>query len=134
MLRVCLNNHRIWGHLAGMSPPAPTRPEEPTAGADGVPPSTEVMNAYAQAVEHYMVDLADYDAWLVDEARVTQILLGSMKVEFAMDLSNLPPLMRCGSRHRLSTNRAALLSTSPPWSLLALFVSRTPPLMSSTAS
>jgi hypothetical protein len=37
-----------------------------------------------------MVDLADYDTWLADEAQTTQILLGSMKVEFAIDLFALP--------------------------------------------
>jgi hypothetical protein len=37
-----------------------------------------------------MTDLADYDDWLADEAWATQILLGSMKVEFGMDLSSLP--------------------------------------------
>ena len=73
MLRVCLNSHRIWGHHTGLSssPHVPTRPEEPTAGVDGVPPTAEVMDAYAQAVEHYMTDLADYDAWLADQARAT---------------------------------------------------------------
>jgi hypothetical protein len=37
-----------------------------------------------------MADLAVYNAWLADEARATQSILGSMKVEFAMDLSTLP--------------------------------------------
>lgn len=64
---------------------------EPTAGADGVPPA-EVMEAYAQAVEQYMVDLADYDAWLADEAQVTQILFGSTKVELPWTLLLCPPL------------------------------------------
>jgi hypothetical protein len=50
-------------------------------GTDGVPP-TQVMEVSAQVAEQYMVDLADYDAWLADEARVTQIFLGSMKVNF----------------------------------------------------
>jgi hypothetical protein len=40
------------------------------------------MEVYAQVAEQYMVDLADYYAWLVDEARVTQIFLSSMKVNF----------------------------------------------------
>lgn len=40
--------------------------------------------------EHYMVDLADYDTWLADEAQTTQILLGSMKVEFSIDHFALP--------------------------------------------
>jgi hypothetical protein len=48
------------------------------------------MVVYAQAVEHYMVDLADYDAWLADKARMTQNVLGSIKVEFVMNLSALP--------------------------------------------
>jgi hypothetical protein len=48
MLRVCLNNHHIWGHLTGLSPsrPVPPRPEEPTVGADGVP-NAQVMEDYA---------------------------------------------------------------------------------------
>jgi hypothetical protein len=37
-----------------------------------------------------MFDLSDYEDWAADEARATQILLGSMKVEFAMDLASLP--------------------------------------------
>lgn len=48
------------------------------------------MVVYAQAVEHYMVDLADYDAWLADKVRMTQNVLGSIKVEFVMNLSALP--------------------------------------------
>lgn len=48
------------------------------------------MEAYAQAVEQYMANLADYDDWLADEAWATQILLSSMKVEFSMDISTLP--------------------------------------------
>jgi hypothetical protein len=36
-----------------------------------------------------MFDLSDED-WVADEARATQILLGSMKVESAMDLASLP--------------------------------------------
>jgi hypothetical protein len=57
---------------------------------DGAPPSDETHVAYTQASEHYMFDLSDYEDWAADEARATQILLGSMKVEFAMDLASLP--------------------------------------------
>src|SRR5438105_15907098 len=42
------------------------------------------------AVEQYMSDLSDYEDWTAAEARATQILLGSMKVEFAMDIATLP--------------------------------------------
>jgi hypothetical protein len=62
--------NRIWGHLTSMSPPVRERPEEPTVGANGVP-LAHVMEVYAQAVDHYMVDLVDYDAWPADEARAT---------------------------------------------------------------
>jgi hypothetical protein len=34
--------------------------------------------------------LSTIDAWLADEAQATQFRLGSIKVEFAMDLSALP--------------------------------------------
>jgi hypothetical protein len=37
-----------------------------------------------------MFDLSDYEDWAADEACAAQILLGSMKVEFAMDLASLP--------------------------------------------
>jgi hypothetical protein len=37
-----------------------------------------------------MFDLSDYEDWAIDEACATQILLSSMKVEFAMDLASLP--------------------------------------------
>jgi hypothetical protein len=37
-----------------------------------------------------MFDLSDYEDWAADEARAAQIFLGSMKVEFAMDLTSLP--------------------------------------------
>jgi hypothetical protein len=48
MLRACVNSHRIWGHLTGLSPsPVPAHPKELTTGPDGVPPSAEVMDAYA---------------------------------------------------------------------------------------
>jgi hypothetical protein len=38
-----------------------------------------------------MFDLSDYEDWAADEAHAAQILLGNMKVEFAMDLASLPP-------------------------------------------
>lgn len=61
---------------------------------------------------------------------VTHILLGSMKVEFAMDLSALPSTQAMWERAQ-----AALLSTSLSWSSApALFDNRTPPSMSSTTS
>ena len=37
-----------------------------------------------------MLDLSNYEDWLAVEICATQILLGSMKIEFAMDLSVLP--------------------------------------------
>jgi hypothetical protein len=37
-----------------------------------------------------MFHLSDYEDWAADEARAAQILLGSMKVEFAMDLASPP--------------------------------------------
>jgi hypothetical protein len=46
--------------------------------------------AYTEASEHYMFDLSDYEDWAADGACVAQIQLGSMKVEFAMDLASLP--------------------------------------------
>jgi hypothetical protein len=46
--------------------------------------------AYIEASEQYMFDLSDYEDWAADEARAAQIFLGSMKVEFAMDLTSLP--------------------------------------------
>jgi hypothetical protein len=92
MLRVCLDSQRLWGHLTGRTPcpPVPVRPVEPTVGEDGAPPSDEVRKGYTEASEQYMLDLADYEDWLATEARTTQILLGSMQIEFAMDLSALP--------------------------------------------
>jgi hypothetical protein len=92
MLRVCLDSQRLWGHLTGRTPcpSIPVHPEEPTTGADGAPPSDEAQVAYTEASEQYMFDLSDYENWATDEARATQILLGSMKVEFAMDLASLP--------------------------------------------
>jgi hypothetical protein len=61
-----------------------------------------------------MADLADYDAWLVDEAQATQILLGSMKVEFAMDLSALPTTQAMWERAQAlyqPSNTALYIST-----------------------
>jgi hypothetical protein len=92
MLRVCLDSQRLWGHLTGRTP-CPSvlvRPKEPTNGADGAPPSDEAHVAYTEASEQYMFDLSDYEDWAADEARATQILLGSMNVEFAMDIASLP--------------------------------------------
>jgi hypothetical protein len=37
-----------------------------------------------------MFDLSDYEDWSAEEAWATQILLGSMQVEFAMGLASLP--------------------------------------------
>jgi hypothetical protein len=114
MLCVCLNSHRIWGHLTGLSPPpVPARPEEPTIGVDGVPSSAQVMEDYAHAVEQYMADLADYNAWLANEARATQIIFGSIKVEFAMDLSTLPTTKAMWEWAQALYQPSTLLSTSP---------------------
>src|SRR5438105_10086675 len=92
MLRVCLDSHRLWDHLTGWSPypSVPVRPAEPPAVADGAPPSAQAMADYTRAVEQYMSDLSDYEDWTAAEAHATQILLGSMKVEFAMDIASLP--------------------------------------------
>jgi hypothetical protein len=92
MLHVCLDSQRLWGHLTGRTPRpfVSVRLDEPTTGADGAPPSDEPQVAYTEASEQYMFDLSDYEDWAANEARATQILLGSMKVEFAMDLTSLP--------------------------------------------
>jgi hypothetical protein len=58
--------------------------------ADGAPPFDEAQADYTAASEQYMFDLSDYEDWAADEARAAHILLGSMKVEFAMDLTSLP--------------------------------------------
>jgi hypothetical protein len=92
MLRVCLDSQRLWGHLTGRTPHTsiPVRPDEPTTGADGALPSDEAQTTYTEASEQYMFHLSDYEDWAADEARAAQILLGSMKVEFAMDLASPP--------------------------------------------
>src|SRR6266540_3829390 len=92
MLWVCLDSHRLWVHLTGRSPcpSVPVRPAEPPAGVDGAPPFAQAMVDYTRVVEQYMFDLSDYEDWTAAEARATQILLGSMKVEFAMDIAHLP--------------------------------------------
>jgi hypothetical protein len=100
MLRVCLHSQRLLGHLTGRTPRPSVlvRPEEPTTGADGAPPFDEAQVAYTEAIEQYMFDLSDYEDWAADEARATQILLGSMKVEFAMDLTSLPSTQEMWAR------------------------------------
>jgi hypothetical protein len=92
MLRACLYSQRLWGHLTGHTPrPAVLiRPAEPTTGADGAPPSDEARANYTMPSEQYMFDLSDYEDWAADEAHSAQIVLGSMKAEFAMDLTSLP--------------------------------------------
>jgi hypothetical protein len=45
-----------------------------------------------------MFDLSDYEDWCDAEAHATQILLGSMKIEFVMDLTCLPSTQSCGPR------------------------------------
>jgi hypothetical protein len=53
MLYVCLNSHRIWGHLTGLSPPpVPAHLEEPTVGVDNVPSSAQVMEDYAHELSN----------------------------------------------------------------------------------
>jgi hypothetical protein len=92
MLRVCLDSQQLWGHLTSHTP-CPSvlvRPAEPTTRANGAPPSDETHADYTAASEQYMFDLSDYEDWAADEDRAAQILLGSMKVEFAMDLASLP--------------------------------------------
>jgi hypothetical protein len=82
-----LDSQRLWGHLTGRTPhpSVPVRPEEPTTRADGALPSDDI-----DASEQYIFDLSDYKDWAADETRAAQILLGTMKVEFAMDLASLP--------------------------------------------
>jgi hypothetical protein len=58
--------------------------------ADGAPPSDEARANYTMPSEQYMFDLSDYEDWAADEAHSAQIILGSMKAEFAMDLTSLP--------------------------------------------
>jgi hypothetical protein len=100
MLRVCLDSQRLWGYLTSQTPrpSIPVHPEEPTTGADGASPSDEAQVAYTKASEQYMFDLSDYEDWAADDACATQILLGSMKVEFAMDLASLPSTREMWSR------------------------------------
>jgi hypothetical protein len=92
MLRVCLDSQRLWGHLTGHTPrPAVlVHPAEPTTGADDALPTDEAQVDYTVASEQLMFDLSYYEDWAADEACAAQILLGSMEVEFAMDLSSLP--------------------------------------------
>jgi hypothetical protein len=82
----------MWGHLTDRTPRpfVSIHPKEPTTEADGAPPSDEAQVAYTEASEQDMFDLSDYEDWATDEARATQILLGSMKAEFTMDLTSLP--------------------------------------------
>jgi hypothetical protein len=82
----------LWGHLTGRTPhpSVSVHPDEPTTGADGAPPSYEAQVAHTEASEQYMFDLSDYEDWEADEAHAAQILLCSMKVEFAMNLTSLP--------------------------------------------
>jgi hypothetical protein len=60
------------------SPPVSVCVDEPTARADGAPPSDEAQVTYSEASEQYMIDLRDYEDWCDAEARATQIVLGSM--------------------------------------------------------
>ena len=92
MLHVCLDSQHLWGHLIGQSPcpPVPIRPAEPLPGADGAAPSAADQQAFKEASEQYVIDLSDYEDWQAAEARAKSILLTSMKIEFAMDLSTLP--------------------------------------------
>jgi hypothetical protein len=76
----------------------PRVPKEPTTEADDASPSDEAQVAYTKASEQYMFDLSDYEDWAADDACATQILLGSMKVEFAMDLASLPSTREMWSR------------------------------------
>jgi hypothetical protein len=91
MLRVCLDSQRLWGHLTGHAshPSVPVRPTEPAIRADGAPLSDETEADYTASSEQYMFDLSDYEDWAAAEARATKILLGSMKVDFAMNLASL---------------------------------------------
>jgi hypothetical protein len=81
----------MWGHLTGHTPhpSVPICPNEPNTGADGTPSSDEAQADYTAASEQHMFDLSDYEDWVVDKARAAQIVLGSMQVEFAMDLASL---------------------------------------------
>jgi hypothetical protein len=100
MLHMYLDSQCLWGHLTVRTPrpSISVRPEEPTTGADGAPPSDEAQVAYTEASEQYMFDLSDYEDWATDKAHVTQIILGSMKVEFAMDLASLPSTQEMWAR------------------------------------
>jgi hypothetical protein len=67
-----------------------------------------------------MFDLSDYEDWAADEARATLILLGSMKVELAMDLASLPStrvMWECATELYQSKSHALYISVD----------SRTPP-------
>ncbi|KAJ1278914.1 hypothetical protein BS78_04G115500 [Paspalum vaginatum] len=92
MLEVYLESQRLWGHLTGSSPcpVVSDRPVDPAFGEDGAPPTAEAMDAYLHAIDQYVAEMGEYEDWRVEEARAKQILLASMKVEFAMDLTGLP--------------------------------------------
>jgi hypothetical protein len=88
------------GHLIGstLCHFIPIHSDEPTTGADGAPSSDEAQTTYTTISEQYMFDLSDYEDWCDAEAHATQILLGSMKIEFVMDLTCLPSTQSCGPR------------------------------------
>jgi len=61
-----------------------------------------------------VIDLSDYEDWQAAEARAKSILLTSMKIEFAMDLSTLPSTQAMWERAQelyQSTSHALYIST-----------------------